>query len=428
MQCLTFFFFAYCHFTEKENIGIKLFLSLMIIPVATSIFAILYPITGFFQTYTETIIYIPFRHLLTIYGPWFYIHSIYSYALVFIGSILLIIKCVNTKTRNRKMYVLIAFIASLYCLQDILATFLPIQISNYSTRIMHFLVLNIFFWATYLDKNSTIIYFGKYAYIQKQTNPFLIFNLNNELIHSNPSGYYFFNEIGISYQKYLPYATIFNEKKFSLLGKKYFDKASECFYIQQKDSMQVYYIEKSPIRDKKQRLLGYSITLNNMKILDTLIENLESHAYLDSLCQCSNRCLYEEQKDSFLKTVQLPCAIAVADLDNLKKVNDFFGHRDGDDYIKTGCSILKKLISKNDLLFRYGGDEFLLILQNTSQQKLETLVKKIDLACKQQNKEYEMNISFGYSIIEDRNSNFEKHFEIADFNMYQQKIRRKSLH
>jgi diguanylate cyclase (GGDEF)-like protein len=426
-SALTFFFFSYCHFTEKEHLGIKLFVPLIIIPILTSIFAIMYPVTGFFQTYTGEINYTPFRHLITLYGPWFYIHSIYSYALILVGSILLVIKSLNKKTRNRKMYFLIASIAILYCLQNIAMTFLPTEMSTISTRIMHFLLLNIFFWATYLDNNSTIIYFGKYTYIEKQTNPLLIFNLKHELIHANPSGHNFFKEIQLPYKKYIFFNTIFNDKTFTMLGKKYFDNNAECFYIQQRDTKQVYYIQNEAIRNKKNKLLGYSLTLNNMKTLDSLIENLEKHAYLDSLCQCSNRALYDEQKNSFLETAHFPCAIAIADLDNLKKVNDSFGHRDGDDYIKTSCLILQSMLGKDDLLFRYGGDVFILLLQNTSVQKLDHIVKKIEVASSHQNKEYEINISFGYSLIENSNTNFEKHFEIADFNMYQQKIRRKSL-
>lgn len=422
---LTFFFFSYVHFTETEHINKKLLSALIIIPLITSAVTFMYPFTGFFQSYTTEITFTPIKHLESLLGPWFYVHATYSYLLIIIGSVLLVIKSLKKVTRNRLMYILIAIIAVIYCFQNIFVTFVNNNFSTYSTRIMHMLLLNIFFWTTFLDKDSVLTYYGKYTYIEKTSTPLLFFNLKNELIHINPSAYYFFDEIHIPYKKYMPYDSIFDLTTFSLLGNNYFEKTSEYFYLQHKQSLQVYYIEKSPIYHKK--ALGYSINLNNMKILDTLIENLEKYAYLDSLCQCSNRTLFENQKYDFLKTAQLPSAIAIADLDNLKHVNDTFGHHTGDEYLKIACSILQSVIDTKDSLFRYGGDEFILFFQNTSKSKMEKIINTVEQKCAQQQKEFVVNISVGYSLIENREKSFEQHFQIADSNMYKQKIQRKAL-
>lgn len=70
----------------------------------------------------------------------------------------------------------------------------------------------------------------------------------------------------------------------------------------------------------------------------------------------------------------------VIDIDHFKKVNDSFGHSIGDKVIQLVAKIIKENISDNDIPVRYGGEEFLIVLSNESQQFAQIVAEKIRLA------------------------------------------------
>ncbi|OJF75849.1 MAG: hypothetical protein BKP49_10340 [Treponema sp. CETP13] len=424
LTALTFFLFCYAHYTEKDHIGYKITLPLFIIPIITIIFSLLYPVTGFFQTFTGKILYNPYRHPETIFGGWFYVHSIYSYALVCLGSILLVIKSSKKETKNRISYILMALISIIYCIQNILVTFGTSFGFRFSTRILHLLLLVIFFGITFYNKKATITYYGKYSFMENINDTLLIFNLKNELIYYNATGKKFFEETGIIYKPYISFPNIFAQNLFTPLGKTYFENTIECYYLQHKDNHQVFYIEKAPIFDKKDTLLGCYLSIKNMKSFDKFTETLEKNAHLDSLCQCSNRALYEEEKNTLLEEAKYPCAVLIADIDDLKTVNDYYGHKTGDEYIKTSYKILQNNLKETEYIYRYKGDEFLIFLQDTTDTKIQTFSDTIKNQCNKQKTEFNFSISIGYSIITNKKESLENHIKIADANMYQQKIRR----
>ena len=69
--------------------------------------------------------------------------------------------------------------------------------------------------------------------------------------------------------------------------------------------------------------------------------------------------------------------VYMIDIDYFKKVNDMYGHQAGDKVLITLSDVLKKLIRGNDTIVRWGGEEFLIILQNTRADYLKTFSKKV---------------------------------------------------
>jgi diguanylate cyclase (GGDEF)-like protein len=63
-------------------------------------------------------------------------------------------------------------------------------------------------------------------------------------------------------------------------------------------------------------------------------------------------------------------------MDNLKRINDYYGHREGDRALKDLASILKKTFRKSDIIARIGGDEFAVLLESTDKNS-ETLLTRL---------------------------------------------------
>jgi len=72
-----------------------------------------------------------------------------------------------------------------------------------------------------------------------------------------------------------------------------------------------------------------------------------------------------------------PFGVAFLDIDNFKKVNDTYGHEAGDKVLSHISKVIKKVLRKSDYLFRYGGEEFVIILPATSQKDLQRILEKI---------------------------------------------------
>lgn len=95
-------------------------------------------------------------------------------------------------------------------------------------------------------------------------------------------------------------------------------------------------------------------------------------------------------------------SVCFMDVDELKVVNDNYGHVEGDFYIKTISKVIRNSVSINDAVFRYGGDEIVLVLEGCDRQSAENVVSRIlnnlDMESKKFQKPYKMRISYGIAV------------------------------
>ena len=76
--------------------------------------------------------------------------------------------------------------------------------------------------------------------------------------------------------------------------------------------------------------------------------------------------------------------------DNFKKINDTYGHDTGDSILKTIVNIIKDQIRESDLLVRFGGEEFVLMLPNTKEDQAYVILEKLRIMVKIEFKSLEM--------------------------------------
>lgn len=112
---------------------------------------------------------------------------------------------------------------------------------------------------------------------------------------------------------------------------------------------------------------------------------LQEDAYRDYLTQLLNRRGLDTAAES-LKKEDLPFAVFLFDLDNLKEINDTFGHAEGDRMLKEFSNVLRMHTRETDLLSRFGGDEFVVIMKRLGSQK--TAIKKGEEICRALQKNY----------------------------------------
>lgn len=103
---------------------------------------------------------------------------------------------------------------------------------------------------------------------------------------------------------------------------------------------------------------------------------LEKKAYIDLHTGLPNKSRCEELLYN-VEFVQEPLACMMFDLNNLKKANDTFGHSVGDQLILNFARILRNVIPEKDFVGRYGGDEFIVVMYNTTREKTEEVLAQL---------------------------------------------------
>ncbi|MBN2220277.1 MAG: GGDEF domain-containing protein, partial [Kosmotogaceae bacterium] len=111
------------------------------------------------------------------------------------------------------------------------------------------------------------------------------------------------------------------------------------------------------------------------------------------------------------------------DLDNLKTVNDNFGHLAGDDALKETCSFVQSKIRGCDYLGRWGGDEFLIVVTNTDLDGAIKMGEKLRSGLElKEKKEYgPLTISIGVTTLLENESDFDGLLRRADKALYESK-------
>ena len=134
------------------------------------------------------------------------------------------------------------------------------------------------------------------------------------------------------------------------------------------------YISKPFINEELIARVSNTLTLLEM------FKNIKKMAMTDNLTGIHNRnYFYQAASQQLLnaKRYKHPLALAMIDIDNFKSINDIYGHNSGDKALKHITKIIKNLLRETDIFARFGGEEFVLMLQGSSGDDAYALLEKI---------------------------------------------------
>ncbi|WP_312070926.1 EAL domain-containing protein [Anaerotignum propionicum] len=151
---------------------------------------------------------------------------------------------------------------------------------------------------------------------------------------------------------------------------------------------------------------------------------LKKNAYTDITGIMNKHACLEQMSILDCRDSTLHIGLAMFDLNNLKKVNDFYGHEKGDRLIQQFVILLRQSAEKKFFLGRFGGDEFIVIIQNCNVKLMEAFLERIRSATEALNKLADIQISYaqGYAISTRENYYLmDELLQEADKRMYENK-------
>ena len=167
------------------------------------------------------------------------------------------------------------------------------------------------------------------------------------------------------------------------------------------------------------------------------ISDLNKRAYVDALTSVRNKGAYTTYIEDMQKRMdeggsqEMAFAVGVFDCDNLKRINDRYGHEKGDVYLKTASRLICHVFQHSPV-FRIGGDEFSVILQNADYENREVLVEQfkagmVEISASAKHEWEEAHIAMGIAVYDSqRDRSVNDVIRRADESMYENKRGRKA--
>ena len=179
----------------------------------------------------------------------------------------------------------------------------------------------------------------------------------------------------------------------------------------------------SPLYDANGRRVGAIESIRDVTERIRAEEKIRYLSHFDKLTGLYNRSFFEEEVKRLDRKEYLPISIIIGDVNGLKLVNDAFGHQEGDRLLLRAAQILKDSCRREDIIARWGGDEFIILLPHTFHQQALQLCQRIKNACQQSESEpIQVSIALGTASKETVDENIFTIIKETDDRMYSNKV------
>ncbi|MCX7730620.1 MAG: diguanylate cyclase [Candidatus Caldatribacterium sp.] len=188
----------------------------------------------------------------------------------------------------------------------------------------------------------------------------------------------------------------------------------------------VWYQRAYPILDEEGKVYRVVTVSSNITAKKQVEERILYLTFHDPLTGLYNRLFFEDALKRLDVPRQLPLSIIMADVNNLKFVNDAFGHAKGDALLQKVAMILTRACRKEDIIARWGGDEFVILLPKTPAAVSQEVIERIRNICVEESKRERtplpISLALGCATKEKESEDVDTIISEAENRMYRDKL------
>jgi diguanylate cyclase (GGDEF)-like protein/PAS domain S-box-containing protein len=304
-------------------------------------------------------------------GTWFWVHLVYSYALILIGDFFLIKEAMQLVRLYRRQAIALVIGALFPLLTNIAYTFhlIPGLVVNYDP--FGFVLAGLAFsFGLFRYRMFDLKPVARQLLIDSMGDGMLVVDDQGRIVDLNPAALEIFDAsedslVGYSVTELFSHHI---DVELLLVGKE--DSRNE-FCVERNHIPFVYDMRCTPII-RNHVEVGRLCVLRDISKRKELEKELQEMALTDSLTGLNNRRQFYQlaiQEFERASRYHSPFSLLMIDIDDFKQVNDKFGHLVGDQVLQQISHTLLRILRKSDLIFRYGGDEFAVLMPETGLEK-----------------------------------------------------------
>ena len=336
-------------------------------------------------------------------GPWYWIHIVYSYLLM-IFSIFILFKYTNKRIEHNKKQVIMIFIGSIIPLLTNFANQMILLLPEFRDIIVNPTMPSFII-------SGFVIFYGMFRYNFFNINPVardiifekiddgvLVLDKNGKIVDCNIAA------TKILDRDMESLIDSYAEDHFHIwpdlidrLNKK--ENLKDEVKLLINNEIEYFDINFYPIYSNDREYLGKVMVGRNIterKMVEIKYKYLSIH---DKLTGLYNRTYFDEEVHRLENSRNFPVTIFVIDLDDLKLVNDNYGHPAGDKLLQNMANFLRYIFRYEDMVARVGGDEFIILLPNTDEKIAEIIKNRMIASLENFNSKINDNrISFSLGI------------------------------
>lgn len=308
------------------------------------------------------------------FGPWYYFHFLYNLVALLISVYMYVINW-SLAPKNQRVRSSFILLGSLIPWVFYMGFFFNLSPYGMDTSPFGFIFSALFyFYGLSKFRFNTVIPIARERVLENLQDGILIFNSDDVLVDFNSAA-----------TKIVPSLNSNSHgKTVNNLELDYFLNVEHDFSQKFTSNNCHYQISTSLLFNSTDKEIGYALVFRDMTENHNLLTQLRHFAEIDELTTIFNRRAILEKLDKILTSNKmLGVYIALFDIDNFKSINDQGGHHSGDHILKETVNLTKKLLMEHNHFGRYGGDEFLIIFTDTTQQACIDLVDAINTTCQE---------------------------------------------
>ena len=421
--------FSISYTQNKNQPGKWVWILLSIEPILNLIMIWSDPLHGLFRTHLTTASVDHFNLIIYDHGIWGIIILSYFYT-VFIFSLLLLIRFyLQANQLNRTQTAIFILGICFPYTMGILSMLGFIKTLNRDIFPVTFGLSSIFLaWGVFRFRIFDIMPVARERIIESMHEGMVLIDEKERIIDVNPAA---LEIIGFGEKDILgkPITHVIPLSNSNLLSKNEKIQLEAEIKNVKTDSTNMYEIRLSPLTDQRGEFLGQLIFLQDITRRKILEAELHRMATTDSLTGLLNRRQFETlAKREFFKNrrSKAPLSILMLDIDHFKIINDTYGHAIGDEVLKEFTQRCQQKLRVTDLFARFGGEEFVILLPETDQERAEQVAVRVR-DCISRTKMYTpkgpvgVSTSIGVATSQNDKENIEAIIDAADQALYKAK-------